>query len=734
MPESGSDALPFAAGAQRLVEGALQHQTKNKHAQLGVNHWLLALMERHGAMAEALTKGLIASALEKYLADQLRTGRTGEVLSQELVVERAAQQAVARGKSRIAERDLAVTILAAANYTLVNDDALPVAPGPETMSALPSTGLEGEQSSPVPQFKYEPRPRQPMPLLEQFGRDVTRQALEGRLSQIVGRETEVQLMTETLCRRTKRNPLLVGPAGVGKTAVVEGLAQRIVRGGVPDALLGVRLIALQPSTLIVGGHIIGELEKRMRALLHEVSQDGVVLFIDEVHTLIGAGGMPGLSDLASLLKPALARGEIACIAATTDEEYRRFIEPDEALERRFQPIRVQELSIPQTVAILSSLRNELSQSCHVHLDDSVLHWLVDFAQQRLRNRRFPDKGIDLLEQTMAYAVTQRKAAVELADARAVAERLVGMPPDADTGLANLRQHLATRTRLDENSSSRLINRLEVTLRGLDLRPARPNAVILMAGDAAHAASDLAAVVAESLFGSAERILVLDFSRFVHPADVTMLIGAPPGYVGYADSVLPDRLAQTPWCVVLCQQIEACHPAVRDVWTQALNDGFLTNSRGKRSYLSDTVTILTVADPLPAAASRLGFQTAALPAASSGTHGLETMLDSQLLAQVDVVITQLPQQPSTGRTWLQTNLLAEMAARYSKLGLDLQWDDTLLDWLMTHYRAAVNRRDWERLLDEQVAPALIRFLPSAPGKEAQPLRVAYRESIVQIEAL
>ncbi len=382
----------LTSGAQMLVRTATEKQRQRQHDQMHVFHWLLALVERHGAMAEAMSSGLNASTLQRYLQEQLGQGKLGDPLDLDTVLRQAQEHAKARAKSQAAERDLAVVILKAAGYPITEDTT--VVPAKPTPDKTPEpAGEPALAGSPT----YQPRAKRLIPTLEQYGRDLTREALEGKLAPIVGRYDEIQLLIETLARRTKRNPVLVGPAGVGKTAIVEGFAQRVVKGEVPPLLQDVRVMAIQPSTLVAGAHMVGELEKRMKSVLSEASQDGIILFIDEVHSMMGAGGMPGVSDMGSLLKPALARGEIACIAATTDDEYRRFIEPDGALERRFQPIRVQELTAEETIAVLMSLRDLLARQYNVQVPDEVLRWLVDFGQRFLRNRHLPDKGVDLLE-------------------------------------------------------------------------------------------------------------------------------------------------------------------------------------------------------------------------------------------------------------------------------------------------------------------------------------------------
>jgi len=716
MPEKDETIQALTPGAQRLVETAEQKQREGKHSSLGVYHWLLALVERHGSMAEAMAQDLMAAALRRHLHEQLEQGHTGEPLDTETVMQRVRERAQARGKAQATERDLAFVILQAAGFTLFEESSTTSTPSPPRSHA--STSSSSHASA------YRPRAKRPTPTLEQFGRDLTREAQEGKLSPIVGREDEIQLVIETLCRRTKRNPLLVGPAGVGKTAIVEGLAQRIVRGEVPDMLQGARVLAVQPSTLVAGASVVGELEKRMKALLSEASQDGIILFIDEVHSIVGAGGREGVGDVASLLKPALARGDLACIAATTDDEYRRFIEPDAALERRFQPVRVQELTAEQTIGVLSVLRDELGRQRGVRVSDDVLRWVVDFAQRFLRNRYFPDKAVDLLEQCIAHAIAQGKYVVEQADAETVAQRMVGMPLALGAGLNTLKERLSERALLTDEDASALLNRLRVTLRGLDLRPARPNAVVLLIGEMAAHGEALAETIAESLFGAAERVVTIDFGRFTSPADVTLLVGAPPGYVGYSDTLPIHRVSQMPWCVVRCENIHSCHPQVLQVLTQALADGFITDGRGKRIYLSDTVVLLT-ADITLEAQRPLGFRQAEEPSPATVRRAAEQALGTELVAQIDLICAEVAMSGADRRRWLRDYLLFDLSERFSKQGLDLRWDESFIEWLMTRQGAYTNPRDWERLVDECLIPLLIPYLPTASDQEVR-LRIVRGE--------
>jgi ATP-dependent Clp protease ATP-binding subunit ClpC len=726
MSESDDVIQALTPGARHLVETAKQKSEAGKHNRVGVYHWLLALVERHGAMAETLTQGLSASALQRHLREQLHQGNVGTGYDEETLVQQACEHARVRGKKQATERDLAAVILAAAGYK-VNEEPVP--------SALqqPSSSLPGDTATASETASYRPTPKRPTPTLEQFGRDLTRAAQERKLSPVVGREEEIQLVIETLCRRFKRNPVLVGPAGVGKTAIVEGLAQRIVQGEVPEILRGARVLAVQPSTLVAGAGIVGELNKRIEALLGEASQDGIFLFIDEVHSIVGAGGAAGTSDMASLLKPALARGDLACIAATTDEEYRRFIEPDPALERRFQPVRVPELTTAQTLAVLSTLCEEFARVRGVQVTDQVLHWLVDFAQHFLRNRYFPDKAVDLLEHCVAYAVTQGKKAVELTDAEAVAQRMVGMPLALSDRLQALRDRLSERHLMSEEDAHTLLNRLEVTMRGLDLRPTRPNAVVLLTGGVATGSDALAETIAETLFGAAARVVVIDFGRFVHPADVTLLVGAAPGYVGYSDTLPLHRVAQMPWCVVRGENVHACHPQVREVLTQALADGFLTEATGKRIYLSDTIVVLT-ADVAPEVRrGTVGFGQAGKTPTLIPRQVAERVLGAEFVAHCDLICTGAATAETAQESWLQQRLLSDLSDRYRKQGVHIRWDHSLSEWFRTQHNAPANQRDWERLVEEHLSPLLIPYVSVTGAQEERRLLVKFAEGTIHVEA-
>ena len=702
VPSPPSSSFPLSPGALLLVDAALRHQMDAPI--LGVNHWLLALMERHGPMAESLTVSIEAKTLQAYFQKQLADNKVGEPLDSQTVSARAAARASARGKEVASERDLAAVILEAGGYSvMIESSGIPTAHTPaHATSEGPVGGLANE---------WEPRAKRPTPTLEKFGRDVTADAAAGRLSPMIGRDEEVRLIIETLCRRTKRNPVLVGPAGVGKTAIIEGLAQRIVRGDVPPLLQNARVVALQPSTLISGAESYPQMVKRLQAVVQEASQDGLLLFVDEVHSLVGAGGQAGTGDMASLLKPPLARGDIACIAATTDDEYRQYIEADPALERRFQPLRVQELTPEQTLAVLLSLRETLAQARGVSVSEDVLRRLIDLAQRFLRNRHFPDKAVDLLEQCVAHALAEGKAAVEPDDAEAVVQRLVGMPLSLDTRLSDLRRDLATGGLLTPGEAAAVLSHLQVSLSDLDVRPTRPNAVALLLGHAAENGEALADALALTLYGGADRVIAIDFSRFGEAHDISMLIGSPPGYVGYSQSLPIHKLAQMPWCVLLCENVHACHPFVRELLQQALASGLFTDAGGRRLYLSDAVVVLTAR--MDGTAHRaMSFRHTDDSSEDEARSGAVQELGQGFVDESDVVCAGAEPGPA-GQRRAQQALLSDLRDRYGRHSVTLTWDEGLADWLTAHVGPHPRSRDWERLIDERLSPLLVSHLPG-PG--------------------
>jgi ATP-dependent Clp protease ATP-binding subunit ClpC len=550
------------------------------------------------------------------------------------------------------------------------------------------------------------------PTLDQFGSDLTSKARTGTLGPLVGRDAETDLVIETLCRHAKRNPLLIGPAGVGKTAIVEGFAQRLIRGSVPTQLRGARLIGIQPSALVAGASARGEVEKRVQAMLAEASQNGVILFIDEVHSMVGAGGAGSTADIASLMKPALARDALACIAATTDDEYRRLIEPDAALERRFQPIRVQELTPEQTRALLVSVRDTLAGGRGVEVGDDVLAWLVNFADEFLRNRHFPDKAVDLLEECVAHAVARGEDRIALADAQAVARRMVGAPLGVEERLQALDDRLKGAGVLLPEDVSHILARLNVTFRGLQVRSARPNLVLLLAGSSAADGEGLAELLAESLYGSPQRVVAIDFEQLTQPSDINALIGSPPGYVGYGERLALHELLQMPWCVLHWRNVDACHPRVRQLLTSMLDQGYVTDARGARIYLSDAVVLAT--------------------AGTSAQAHLSSVLGAEFLDQVDVICAAGPSAGSA-QAWLGRALLPSLAARFAKQGLHVRWDTSLIDWLARQQPPGATRRQWERFLERSLCPILIDYLPRPGAAPGDTLLVRFQAGRVEVLA-
>lgn len=730
-----SSTEKLTPGAQMLWKAALETPKQFGHSRFALQHVLLVLLDRYGPMAESIASGLRA---REYYQQVRRSLQKGEVdwVEPEAILEEAVQRAVRAGKERASERDLAAVCLHRAGWTLLEEPRWTGSRGdqetPEETGYRPGTlveelqrliaGTAPEAETYVPpesRREYRPRARKPTPTLEQFGRDLCREALEGKLPPILGRDLEIQSVMETLCRFTKRNPLLVGPAGVGKTAIVEGLAQRIVRGEVPPPLQGLRIFALQSSALVSGAGVVGELEKRMHAILEEASQDGVVLFIDEIHTIVGSGGVRQVSDVGSLLKPALGKGDVACIGATTDEEFHRFIEQDRALERRFQPLRVQELSPQATLEILRALRERAARERGVIISDEALQLMILLAQQYLRNRHFPDKAIDIFEQSVAFASLQFSPEVTPDVIRKVVQRMTGIPLDLGAELTQrleeVKRRLVAWAFCPEAAAEGLVHRLEITLRGLDVAPTRPNAVVLVVGTPGQAPELAAQILAEALYGTSARLIELDMTRFTHPADVNWLTGAPPGYVGH-DAVMDfhRQLAQQPWSVVLFKNVDAAHPQVQEVLAEALRSGFLTDAHGRKVYLSDTIVVMT-ATVEELAKRRIGFRAGEEREDRrwTGPEVLPALLPD-LMDRVE--LCWQPEQPTAERirVWLKERILPSLMERYQQQGLEVEWDPSLVEWLSATILAAGELTRGERLIEERVLPALIPYL-DRPGK-------------------
>ncbi len=442
------------------------------------------------------------------------------------------------------------------------------------------------------------------PTLAAFSRDLTELARTGKLDPVIGREDEVERVVAILARRSKNNPVLVGEPGVGKTAIVEGLAQRIVAGKVPQALRRKRVLALSLGPLVAGTKYRGEFEGRVKRILDEVRKAArdIVLFIDELHTLVGAGAAEGSLDLSSMIKPELARGDLQCIGATTFDEYRKYIESDSALERRFQPVMVNEPSIEETERILTGLRARYAEHHTVEITDEAVRAASALSARYIADRFLPDKAIDLMDEAAAAVALSNKRSgspppVTAEHVAAVVTKWTGIPQATLTesqanNLLSLEETLAKRVIGQSQAISAVSEAIRRARAGLH-DPRKPLGSFLFMGASGVGKTELAKALAEALFGTEEALVRIDLSEYTEAHTISRLLGAPPGYQGHEEAgQLTEPVRRRPYCVVLFDELEKAHPDVAAVLLQILDDGRVTDAKGRTVDFRHALIIMT----------------------------------------------------------------------------------------------------------------------------------------------
>lgn len=558
---------------------------------------------------------------------------------------------------------------------------------------------------------------------DKYCRDLTRRAAEGQLDPVFCREAELDRMVEILCRRQKNNPCLVGEPGVGKTALAEGLAQRIAQGQVPRALQGRRLLALDLASLVAGTKYRGDFEERFKNLLEELVRDGTaILFVDELHTVVGAGAAEGAIDASSILKPVLARGELQFIGATTNQEFRAYIQKDAALERRFGRVQLEEPSPDSAEAILEGLASRYERYHGVKLPPDALHAAVELSVRYLPGRCLPDKAIDLVDEACAAARIQAEQEGDAAPVLGVEQiaRVVAQAsgvPACRVGeqererLARLEQRLNDQVVGQPQATAAVAGAIRRSRTGLG-EPGRPMGAMLFLGPTGVGKTALAKALAVSWFGSEKALLRFDMSEYQEQHTVARLLGAPPGYVGHDEGgQLTEAVRRRPYSVVLFDEIEKAHPEIQTLLLQLLEEGQLTDAMGRKADFRNTIVLLTAnlgARFLAGQSAPLGFaaseETAFDRQAAQAVEEAKRWLRPELVGRLDemIVFRPLGEQSLCA---IAERLLDQLEQRAAHSGLTLHHTDRVGPVLAARARSAYGARELRRQVDRAVEQAL-----------------------------
>jgi len=662
----------FTDRARKVMALANQEAQRFNHEYIGTEHILLGLVKEGSGVGANVLKNLgvdlrkVRMEVEKLVKsgpEMVTMGKLPQTPRAKRVIEYAIEEARNLNHNYVGTEHLLLGLLreqdGVAAQVLMNL-GLKLEEVREEVLNLLGAGAEAEEPAATAQAAEPVKTgKSKTPALDSFGRDLTELAREGKIDPCIGRQAEIERVITVLCRRVKNNPVLLGEAGVGKTAIVEGLAQKIVNRQVPELLFDKRIVILDLALMVAGTKYRGQFEERIKAVMNEVRRArNVILFIDELHTLVGAGGAEGAIDASNVLKPALSRGEIQCIGATTFDEFRKYIEKDAALARRFQPIHVDEPSLEHTLEILKGLRDRYEAHHRVQFTDAALRAAAELSHRYITGRVLPDKAIDVIDEAGARVrIKSMTTPPELADLEREIERLTAEKDEAVKNAdyeraAELRdrceslrlkkeaiqrdwKNVAKETEgiVDEVVISEVVSRMtgipltrlekEEAARLLELEnelhkkvisqheaisaiarsvrrsrsglkdPNRPMGSFIFLGPSGVGKTLLAKTLAEFMFGDEDALIVIDMSEYMEKHNVSRLIGAPPGYVGYEEGgQLTERIRRRPYAVVLLDEIEKAHPDVFNMLLQIMEEGRLTDSFGRHVDFRNVILIMT----------------------------------------------------------------------------------------------------------------------------------------------
>ena len=767
----------FTERAQAALRLAQECSAELGHGYVGSEHLLLGLArEGKGVAAKVLqSAGLEPESLKAAIARMVGVGAPGGAPSQGLtprckkIIELSLTEAARLGHHYVGTEHLLLGILREGDGVAVR--------------VLSGTGVEprrlhadvvaamGGEASPSP-FRGGGKTREreyggDTKLLDQFSRDLTRLAAGGMLDPVVGRDREINRVIQILSRRQKNNPALIGEPGVGKTAVAEGLARRMVAGDVPDELRSKRLLSLDLSSMVAGTKYRGEFEERVKNILAEVRRvGGIILFIDELHTIVGAGSAEGAIDAANIIKPALGRGELQVIGATTTDEYRKYIEKDAALERRFQPVLVPEPDQDTARAILRGLRDRYEAHHRLQITDESIDAAVALSTRYIGDRHLPDKAIDLIDEACSNVNLEnrtlaRRAEVDKELADLDKEKEVMMAAATEESYARLAAIRSQELRLEQEKGqldaaptpaltvehlanvielwtkipasqiqereyqrlARLEERLKQHIIGQDeavhavssairrgrvgISPKRKPVSFIFVGSTGVGKTELVKQLAHDLFNTPESLIRLDMSEFMEKHAVSRIIGSPPGYVGYDEAgQLTEKIRRKPYSVILFDEIEKAHPDVLNILLQILDDGRITDAHGRTVNFENTVIVMTSNAGSNTKSGSVGFaRTANEQGRERAMKALQEFLRPEFINRVDEIV-YFNQLTEDNFKAIAALMLQELQDSLSEKGIVFTWQDSLLDYLVKKsYSAAYGARNLRRLIQKELEDAI-----------------------------